>query len=248
MNEMVKYGIDTEVMLNTPEGVVRGYIVSTPDADGLIQVMTDTPVNGNRVNVFTKEQLDVLTGAKQLEEDSAAAVKRQGVEQQEEVLYCENCGRKIPIGYDRCVVCEYPVPENKRHLIKKEVVEAIDRHLGEEEKKELNPVLGAVLILWCLSGVVKIFVEVVKMMSYGDFYAGYLFNILPIVAVILILAKKKWGVYLWVVSAVIGAILNLSVGIEPLMAILSPLLRMLVVLVLLLVVKRKGVPAWKVLE
>ncbi len=53
-----KYGIDTEVMLNTPEGVVRGRIVSTPDADGLIQVMTDTPVNGNRVNVYTAEQLD----------------------------------------------------------------------------------------------------------------------------------------------------------------------------------------------
>ena len=75
-----KYGIDTEVMLNTPEGVVRGHIVSTPDADGLIQVMTDTPVNGNRVNVYTAEQLDGMVVPEGMETVSGNRNARLGVE------------------------------------------------------------------------------------------------------------------------------------------------------------------------
>ena len=75
-----KYGIDTEVMLNTPEGVVRGHIVSTPDADGLMQVMTDTPVNGNRVNVYTAEQLDDMVVPEGMETVSGNRNARLGVE------------------------------------------------------------------------------------------------------------------------------------------------------------------------
>ena len=93
-----KYGIDTEVMLNTPEGVVRGHIVSTPDADGLIQVMTDTPVNGNRVNVYTAEQLDGMVVPEGMETVSGNRNARLGVETN--VIAAQEEGLQ-PIGENR---------------------------------------------------------------------------------------------------------------------------------------------------
>lgn len=98
-----KYKINSNLVLKSPLGEIKGKVMSVLKVKDLklIEVMTDVCVNGWKVNVFTEYQLDVLTG----------------VRDKLEKLYCENCGREIPPGADKCEVCWYPVPKDKRYLI-----------------------------------------------------------------------------------------------------------------------------------
>lgn len=56
-----KYALNNEVIIPTREGPVRGFVTAEKDADGLIEVMTESPINGKKVNVFTEEELKQLT-------------------------------------------------------------------------------------------------------------------------------------------------------------------------------------------
>ena len=57
--ERPQYALNDIVSLTDEDGVtVRGNITADADADGRYEVYTETPINGKRVNLFTREELD----------------------------------------------------------------------------------------------------------------------------------------------------------------------------------------------
>lgn len=53
------YELNDEVTLRDDNGLpVRGSITASENEDGLIEVWTESPIGGNRVNMFTRDQLD----------------------------------------------------------------------------------------------------------------------------------------------------------------------------------------------
>nr|UWI09465.1 MAG: ddrB-like ParB superfamily domain protein [Bacteriophage sp.] len=57
--ERPQYALDDIVSLTDENGVtVRGNITADADADGKYEVFTEAPINGKRVNLFTRDELD----------------------------------------------------------------------------------------------------------------------------------------------------------------------------------------------
>lgn len=54
------YALNTELSFQTENGVVRGSVTNERNADGLIEVWTEEPLNGKKVNLFTEEELNGL--------------------------------------------------------------------------------------------------------------------------------------------------------------------------------------------
>lgn len=54
------YALNTELSFQTENGVVRGSVTNERNADGLIEVWTEEPLNGKKVNLFTEEELKGL--------------------------------------------------------------------------------------------------------------------------------------------------------------------------------------------
>ncbi|WP_294477058.1 LPD38 domain-containing protein [uncultured Bacteroides sp.] len=54
------YALNTELSFQTENGVVRGSVTNERNADGLIEVWTEEPLNGKKVNLFTEEELNAL--------------------------------------------------------------------------------------------------------------------------------------------------------------------------------------------
>lgn len=54
------YALNTELSFQTESGVVRGSVTNERNADGLIEVWTEEPLNGKKVNLFTEEELNGL--------------------------------------------------------------------------------------------------------------------------------------------------------------------------------------------
>ena len=52
------YNINDEVTLQTEEGAVRGSITSEANEDGMIEVYTERPVGGKKINLYSREELD----------------------------------------------------------------------------------------------------------------------------------------------------------------------------------------------
>lgn len=53
------YALNDEVTLRTPDGnLVRGSVTADMNEDGQIEVFTESPINGNRANLFTQDELD----------------------------------------------------------------------------------------------------------------------------------------------------------------------------------------------
>lgn len=57
------YALNTELSFQTENGVVRGSVTNERNADGLIEVWTEEPLNGKKVNLFTEEELNGLLGS-----------------------------------------------------------------------------------------------------------------------------------------------------------------------------------------
>lgn len=59
--ERPQYALNDLVSLRDESGnVVRGNITTDADADGRYEVYTETPINGKRVNLFTRDELDSM--------------------------------------------------------------------------------------------------------------------------------------------------------------------------------------------
>lgn len=54
------YALNTELSFQTENGVVRGSVTNERNADGLIEVWTEEPLNGKKVNLFTEKELNGL--------------------------------------------------------------------------------------------------------------------------------------------------------------------------------------------
>ena len=69
------YSLNDEITLINEDGKpVRGSITTDQNEDGKFEVYTEEPINGKRVNLFTAEELDAMTG-KQQEQTNQALVQ-----------------------------------------------------------------------------------------------------------------------------------------------------------------------------
>ena len=85
------YNLNDEITLINEDGKpVRGSITTDQNEDGKFEVYTEEPINGKRVNLFTAEELDAMTG-KQQEQTNQAPVQEEQEEQMESpALVAEN--------------------------------------------------------------------------------------------------------------------------------------------------------------
>ena len=82
------YNLNDEITLINEDGKpVRGSITTDQNEDGKFEVYTEEPINGKRVNLFTAEELDAMTG-KQQEQTNQAPV--QGEQGESPALVAEN--------------------------------------------------------------------------------------------------------------------------------------------------------------
>lgn len=82
------YNLNDEITLINEDGKpVRGSITTDQNEDGKFEVYTEEPINGKRVNLFTAEELDAMTG-KQQEQTNQAPV--QGEQMESPALVAEN--------------------------------------------------------------------------------------------------------------------------------------------------------------
>lgn len=74
------YNLNDEITLINEDGKpVRGSITTDQNEDGKFEVYTEEPINGKRVNLFTAEELDAMTG-KQQEQTTQAPVQGEQME------------------------------------------------------------------------------------------------------------------------------------------------------------------------
>lgn len=74
------YNLNDEITLINEDGKpVRGSITTDQNEDGKFEVYTEEPINGKRVNLFTAEELDAMTG-KQQEQTNQAPVQEEQTE------------------------------------------------------------------------------------------------------------------------------------------------------------------------
>ena len=60
------YNLEDDITIYDEEGnAVRGTVTASENADGMIEVFTDQPVNGYRINLYTRDQLDEITKPKE---------------------------------------------------------------------------------------------------------------------------------------------------------------------------------------
>ena len=52
------YNLNDVVTLQTDEGTVRGSIIGEANEDGMIEVYTEVPIGGKKINVFSRDELD----------------------------------------------------------------------------------------------------------------------------------------------------------------------------------------------
>jgi putative uncharacterized protein (fragment) len=84
------YHLNDEITLINEDGKpVRGSITTDQNEDGKFEVYTEEPINGKRVNLFTAEELDAMTG-KQQEQTNQAPVQEEQGEQMESTTQQED--------------------------------------------------------------------------------------------------------------------------------------------------------------
>ena len=72
------YSLNDEVTLQTDEGQVRGSITAEANEDGLIEVYTERPIGGKKINLYNRDELDAMliehNGAQQQVETPAGEI------------------------------------------------------------------------------------------------------------------------------------------------------------------------------
>lgn len=136
------YALNTELSFQTENGVVRGSVTNERNADGLIEVWTEEPLNGKKVNLFTEEELNGLLSSEikmPIEEVAAENQQRnEDASTKEAVMGGElpaNSGEKVAI----------PVDERGNLLYHKVPVDVtIDALYSEElEPEEIDAFVAA---------------------------------------------------------------------------------------------------------
>lgn len=85
------YNLNDEITLINEDGKpVRGSITTDQNEDGKFEVYTEEPINGKRVNLFTAEELDAMTGKQQEQTNQAPVQEEQGEQMESPALVAEN--------------------------------------------------------------------------------------------------------------------------------------------------------------
>lgn len=85
------YNLNDEITLINEDGKpVRGSITTDQNEDGKFEVYTEEPINGKRVNLFTAEELDAMTGKQQEQTNQAPVQEEQGEQMGSPALVAEN--------------------------------------------------------------------------------------------------------------------------------------------------------------
>ena len=85
------YGYQKKITLINKDGKpVRGSITTDQNEDGKFEVYTEEPINGKRVNLFTAEELDAMTGKQQEQTNQAPVQEEQGEQTESPALVAEN--------------------------------------------------------------------------------------------------------------------------------------------------------------
>lgn len=85
------YNLNDEITLINEDGKpVRGSITTEQNEDGKFEVYTEEPINGKRVNLFTAEELDAMTGKQQEQTNQAPVQEEQGEQMESPALVAEN--------------------------------------------------------------------------------------------------------------------------------------------------------------
>ena len=85
------YNLNDEITLINEDGKpVRGSITTDQNEDGKFEVYTEEPINGKRVNLFTAEELDAMTGKQQEQTNQAPVQEEQGEQTESPALVAEN--------------------------------------------------------------------------------------------------------------------------------------------------------------
>lgn len=66
-----QYNLNEEITLQAGSEDVRAIVTSEENEDGLIEVESDQPINGRKVNMFSREQLDGMLSVPQIDEERA---------------------------------------------------------------------------------------------------------------------------------------------------------------------------------
>ncbi|ERJ80079.1 hypothetical protein J5A56_00690 [Prevotella melaninogenica] len=81
------YNINDEVTFTDENGnIVRGSITAPENEDGKFEVYTEQPINGKKVNLFSAEELDLLTKAPAEDSEDATIQQPQQQEETEEAV------------------------------------------------------------------------------------------------------------------------------------------------------------------
>ena len=80
------YHLNDQIVVRTPEGVdTVGYIQAEEDEDGRIEVWTDSPINGRRVQLFSRDELDgMLVQHNPAENSSDAETTEEAITEEDE--------------------------------------------------------------------------------------------------------------------------------------------------------------------
>lgn len=98
-----QYALNDLISLTDENGVVvRGNITADADADGKYEVYTESPINGKRVNLFTREELDNIVQSVSDEKGNPLW------QRSENESYAQNSGENIHNGNNR----SENIPEN----------------------------------------------------------------------------------------------------------------------------------------
>lgn len=85
------YHLNDEITLINEDGKpVRGSITTDQNEDGKFEVYTEEPINGKRVNLFTAEELDAMSGKQQEQTNQAPVQEEQGEQTESPALVAEN--------------------------------------------------------------------------------------------------------------------------------------------------------------
>ena len=86
------YNLNDEIAINDENGnIVRGSVTANENDDGQIEVYSESPINGKKVNVFTREELDAINANnEEIAQETPVSVQNPQEILQEEPVLAQN--------------------------------------------------------------------------------------------------------------------------------------------------------------